>query len=359
MKRIIVYVVTLLLTVAGFNSPTHAQPAGIRIFTENDFLSPFAKNEDDNYTGGLRVEAVFQQPALLRFPFLLKNKLPRETLYQTLAFTGTTFTPRNLAATGIVKEDRPYASVVGLSIGAQFKSTKNKKVHFGYELLAGQMGKPFMGELQGKIHRRETLSFIETNRPDPKGWPNQIANGGAFVVNLELNHERLLFQSKESERYFVPVRISIKNSVNAGNYLINSAHGFRFNFFNKQYDFDNEIAPPVITQKMNEAIVKVKPIKKPRVFSFSVYMEPRLKINVHNAALTGKLLSRKSVHTIYTTNYAGGLTPMLFEYEAGVVARFYFLQAGFSLNGRSKEFAAQNKSMHHWGGFFVGVVVYR
>jgi hypothetical protein len=334
-----------------------AQPIGLRLFTENDFLSPFAKNEDDNYTGGAKLEAVFKANGLFGNIHFLKNKLPRKPLYHTIAFTGTAFTPRNLGEAAIVPDDRPYASLLAFSIGSQYKSLKNTNVRFGYELLGGVMGKTLMGDLQGKIHRREILSFISTNRPDPKGWKNQIAYGGAFVMNLKLNHEWLLVKSKEREngKYFIPFRLSLRNNLNVGNYLINSTHGLRLNLLNKQYDFDNEIAPPEITAKA----VKIKPMQKPRVFSFSLYAEPRIKIYVHNAGLTGKLLSKPSVHTIYTNAFKGTLTPALFEYEMGFVIRYYWLQLGYSLNGRSKEFSVQNKNMHHWGGIYIAIVAYR
>lgn len=355
---------TITLFLLLLFSNTHAQFYGLRFFTENDFLSPLAKNEDDNYTGGVKLEAVFKANGLFSNVHILKNKLPRKPLYHTIAFTGTAFTPRNLADAAIVLNDRPYASVLAFSIGSQYKSLKNSNLRFGYELLAGTMGKSFMGDLQGKIHRREILSFVKVNRPDPQGWKNQIAYGGAFVMNLKLNHERLLVQSKEkkNDKFFIPFRLSLRNSLNAGNYLINSTHGLRLNMLNKQYDFDNEIAPPEITEKMagiSDKNTAIKSIRKPRVFSFSLYAEPRVKLNFHNAALTGKLLSTPSVHTIYTNSFKGTLTPVLFEYEMGFVIRYYWLQLGYSLNGRSKEFSAQNKQMHHWGGIYIAVVRYK
>lgn len=338
-------------------NPVMAQPYGLSIFTENDFLSFFARNKDDNYTGGLKIEAIVQKPDIFGLPFLLKNKLPRKVLYQTIAFTGTAFTPQNLATANIVKDDRPYASVLAFSFGSQYISAGNTKNRFGYELMGGQMGKPTAGEIQGKIHRHEILKFISTDRPDPKGWHNQIAEGGAFVMNLRLNHEHSLSKKDTSTKFFDPFRATLHNSINIGNYLINSTHGIRINMLNKQYDFGNEVIPPVITEK--NATEKIAASKKPRVFSFSFFVEPRVKINIHNAGLTGKLLSKQSVHTIYTTTYPAGLTPVLFEYETGIVMRYYFLQAGYSLYGRSKEFPAQNKKMHHWGGVYIGFVFYR
>lgn len=352
MKRGAVYII--IASLLSHSHPTHAQ-SGLRIFTENDFLSFFARNKDDNYTGGLKIEAVIQKPEIFSFPFLLKNKLPRRTLYQTIAFAGTAFTPQDLATPGIVKNDRPYASVLAFSFGSQYISTRNARNRFGFELLGGQMGKPKAGEVQGKIHRHEILKFISTDRPDPKGWHNQIAEGGAFVMNLRLNHEHLLSQPSTNKNYFDFFRLSLRNSINAGNYMINSTHGIRINLFNKQYDFEHEVAPPEIIEKN----AKIAAVKKPRIFSFSFFAEPRIKLNIHNAGLTGKLLSGSSVHTIYTTTYPAGLTPVLFEYETGVVMRYYFLQAGYSLYGRSKEFAAQNKKMHHWGGVFIGFIFYR
>jgi hypothetical protein len=351
MKPTAILLCLLFLLCNGF-----AQPIGLRLFTENDFLSPLAKNEDDNYTGGLKLELVFKTNGLFSNTQFLKNRLPRKTLYHTLAFTGTAFTPRNLAEASVVKDERPYASVLAFSIGSQYKSAKNSKTRFGYELMGGMMGKSAAGEVQGKIHRHEILSFVNTNRADPQGWKNQIAYGGAFVMNLKLNQDWLLVQSKEkaNDKYFMPFRLSLRNTLNAGNYLINSTHGLRLNMLNKQYDFDNEIAPPEITK-----FVRVKPIQKPRVFSFSLYAEPRVKINVHNAGLTGKLLSKPSVHTIYTNSFKGTLTPLLFEYEMGFVIRYYWFQLGYSLNGRSKEFSVQNKNMHHWGGVYLAIVGYR
>lgn len=337
-------------------NPDHGKAqTGVRLFLENDFFSPLAPNRDDNYTGGAKAEIIFAKPKLPALPFLLKNKLPREVMYQTIAFTGTAFTPQRLDIAEIVKDDRPYASVMAFSIGAQYRHTATPKpIHFGYELTGGKLGTPIPGRVQGQIHRHEIFKWVPTNRPDPLGWHNQVANGGAFFINLRLNEEHLLVQSKPRPHYYVPVRLSIRNSLNAGNYLINSTHGLRVNFFNKQYDFDHEIAPPYIG-----TIAKSKIFQSPRTFSFSLYAEPRVKLNIHNAGLTGKLLSKPSAHTIYTTTYASGLTPVLFEYEMGVVMRIYFLQLGVSLNGRSKEFAAQNKSMHNWGGIYIAVIGYR
>lgn len=337
-------------------------PIGVRIFHENDFVSPFAPNEDDNYTGGVKAEVIFKTREKYDLLRLFKN-FSGQLRYHTIAFSGTGFTPRNLDSSGIVKDDRPYSSLIAFSFGSQYISTRNPKSRFGYELLAGKMGDPAVGKVQGKIHRREIdlLKWVITDRPDPLGWQNQIANGGAWVVNLGINHEKMLWQSKPASsdpEHFRMLRLTMRNNFNAGNYLINTSHGIRANIVNINYGFGNEVSPPEIIKIAENLKIKTRAYEKPRLFSFSIYAEPRIRINIHNAGLTGKLLGRESAHTIYTTNYASGLNPVLFEYDMGFVLRAYLFQIGFSLSGRSKEFLSQNKDMHNWCGVYFAIVGY-
>jgi len=151
---------------------------GIRLFTENDYLSFFSPNTDDNYTGGVKVEFLTNNFRFLRLGKLFKtNKW--DIVSQTIGYGVTVFTPNDIANDKIVRNDRPYASYEFLNIGSYFIDTISNKNIVGYELLIGSIGSQRGRNLQTTIHKNH---FLGTQRPVPMGWDYQVANGGSLAI---------------------------------------------------------------------------------------------------------------------------------------------------------------------------------
>jgi hypothetical protein len=316
---------------------------GVRLYHENDVLTPVAPNRDDNYTGGIKLEFItntfnsFQTSKVL-------NPLQWINLSQQFSFGFTVFTPRDLAAKQVLRNERPYASYTFFGFGAAFiNQQKNKKA--GYEILAGSMGKPLPGEVQKKLHREHWLG---SKRPVPEGWDYEIANGGAFAANVNVWHHQQL-TAPQTNPAMEWTRLTWKSEVNVGQYTTNAAQALRLNLFNYHYYYPDS-DPPVITKRVNEAVTKASGVNTDKAFAFTFFIEPRLRLMLHNATLTGKWLGKPSVHTV---DY---ITPVLLEYEAGAQVRFHFVTVGYTLSGRSREYRDATTNFHHWGGLYASVV---
>ena len=80
------------------------------------------------------------------------------------------FTPRDLGVRGIVRNDRPYASLFFLSAGRRYAST-DSTVAYDTSLTVGVLGLAAAGDVQRVLHD-------VTGSVQPKGWSHQISDGG-------------------------------------------------------------------------------------------------------------------------------------------------------------------------------------
>lgn len=320
---------------------------GLNIFTENDFLSPFAPNQDDNYTGGVKINFITNSLRALRLGQTFK-KDAWDIVTQNISYGLTVFTPRDLAKPTIITSDRPYASYSFFSIGSSFLKRATSKNIVGYEIFVGKIGSQAGRDLQSKIHREH---WFGTQRPVPQGWNNQIANGGAIAVNLRAFTDCNIYETPLNNN-FRWLQASWINEVNAGQYLINYAQGLRLNLINVNRVFGKSFPGTPVSPLPTIIANARQTTKEAKKFNFNFYMTPRVRIVAHNATLTGKLLSKPSVYTISPSN----INHILVEYDLGFDLKYHFFSTGYNLNGRSKEFKYQQKKVQNWGGFYIAFI---
>jgi hypothetical protein len=323
---------------------------GMRFYVENDFIIPtflshhVFNNQDDNYTGGARAEIITNMLPVGRYWLL--NPLKGSIISQSIFWGITIFTPQDLASSDVVRGERPYASYTFLGMG--FTSTNPKMTKkFLSELTAGNIGGHTAGNVQTTIHRDH---WAGSTRPIPQGWHHQIADGGAFAANLRLRLESK-FPVKSKIRKFSSggtfqwVQMSWRNEVNLGQYYGNYSTDARFYLFNLNSQWGEREDEPVTVGLLNAT-------PKHRI-RFYTFFTPRVKWQFHNTTLTGKLLGKSSEYTLPSAE----VKPVLFEYDFGFQFRWSVLRVGYTLFGRSKEYKAENKKLHNWGGLYLGIVV--
>jgi len=329
----------LLLLSSLFSSAQEPEKLlGVRLYTENDFLSPLAPNKDDNYTGGLKVEIVTNLAGKF-FQNKILNPMRWVPVQQSFAFSVTIFTPTDLRSSDILVNERPYASYRSWNIGAGFMKENNR---INYELAIGSMGTPLGGKVQRKIHRD---GWFGSTRPVPQGWDYQIANGGSLAINVKVQFEHKLFHCAGKTNNFKWLSASWIHETNVGQFMINYSQGVRLFLFNVNHEIPFDEDTPSIVQLDGGKTKK-------KNFSFFCFLTPRLKAMFHNSTLTGQLLSRESVHVLPPTDVNKGLL----EFDAGAQLQVYCLRLGYFLYGRSREYKSEEKSFHHWGGLYLGVV---
>ncbi|MGY5351202.1 lipid A-modifier LpxR family protein [Wenyingzhuangia sp. IMCC45533] len=300
----------------------------LSFYHENDALF-FPKNLDDNYTAGLRLDAVTREIKMWQPFFKLKGDNPKYYNHINVGFQS--FTPRNIAAREIQTDDRPYASYVFLSLG-KTQILKNKV--FYSELSIGVLGSSIAEKLQIFVHERDF-----TQRPIPKGWDNQIEDGGSLAVNYKLNY-LYVFNNLVSDNILIP---SLRLESNIGNFNTDVYVGAQISLFNINYknlslNYNGRVGFNDLRENKSR---------------FNVFIEPGLRLNIYNATLEGALFSNDSVYTIDRKN----TNKFLFDMNVGVnwiIKDCLVLK--YTLTRRTQEFSKGKKS-HWWGGIGIGVKI--
>ena len=188
--------------------------SGIGIYIDQDMFVPFS-NEDRDYTMGFAVEFFWaKEKGLYPLDSLVKTagewlgieKSDKDIVYSFMLGT-LAYTPDDLSDSQPIFNDRPYSSLIYLS---------NKRVRtdgrnaLAAEVLLGLMGSKLPGEFQTGFHSmyREVFDLEPTDDPvEPKGWRNQISDGGELTLRLRLTNSRL------QEKLSIPKRLDVTTTM--------------------------------------------------------------------------------------------------------------------------------------------------
>ena len=226
-----------------YNYPTaeHKLVKGLFISSPNDVFFPF-KNQDRNFTGGLRVELSTDFLRLRFKPVLelheyfkerdkkfmagLTNLFSTDNRffdYQSLLWGFEIYTP-DLRNGGIFTDpfsydtlDRPYASFQWFGLGKNKVDSKGAwrtKSELKIGLIGGNTGKAF----QTMIHQDLTIASRR-----PFGWEAQVANGGRVGIQWDYEWDPMIIskgstifrQQKNSAKtneyfnVFVPIQLHV------------------------------------------------------------------------------------------------------------------------------------------------------
>jgi hypothetical protein len=309
----------------------------ILISTENDFLG--INNEDENYTGSLKVELSVPGFKWKYLPFI-RNTEEENLNITRFGFGGTAYTPQDLANEDVVIGDRPYASLTFFNFGNTFYN-KNLKLKIESDIIIGYIGAPAPGNAQSYIHENH---WFGTDRPIPKGWDNQIGYDGSFILNYNTRFQKFIysFGSKNVNKNSWLV-IDGVGKIDLGNYMINLQGGIKLNFFNLNTGIlqDYNVNIPSLVDNETE---------KRKNFRFNLFVEPYFRIVGYNTTLEGLMFNDSSVYKIPHSD----INRFLFEINAGVNFTFFdTIYIKYSMFGRSQEFEG-GKSFHSWGGITIG-----
>lgn len=189
-------------------APSQAHYFSFGVFYDQDYtlemLGLSNLNEDRNYTMGLGL--FYSSDQLAKSPFFAPHKLLNRIFNHKEKFrTGATltqqpsyafmladgaFTPDSLPAYYVIKNDRPYGSLTYIQTvisNPAFERYRNYTSTFSIGLL----GIPVSREVQTYIHKK--MNDNDTKNPrTPRGWGNQISNGGELTLAYRYAKEFLL-----------------------------------------------------------------------------------------------------------------------------------------------------------------------
>ena len=163
---------------------------------DNDILVPGSRDQD--YTYGLNLtfagKGVEDHWASLHEPLDwldrkigLDRRAGNSTQSGKIEYGMFGFTPENIMLAEPQQDDRPYAGLVYVASTREHYQPMSD-VSWQSTLTLGVLGLDIVGELQKGVH-----SF--TGSDQPRGWDNQISEGGELTARYSVARQRLLFRS--------------------------------------------------------------------------------------------------------------------------------------------------------------------
>lgn len=276
----------------------------IRISYDNDLFQA----KDHYYTQGFT--AVIMNPVLSKNPInhlLLKSR--NTTTKNGIRLESIVYTPTDIVADSVLKNDRPFAAII--SLGFLLQQRINKKLLLSSDFTLGIIGPAAWGnEIQTGIHRITKNSL-------PKGWKHQIKND--VVVNYSAQLEKILIQKRI-------VSISALAKSILGTYQTNVALGINAHLGWKQLTNSTET----------------------RRFNCFVYSQTFAKVVGYDASLQGGVFQRTSEHSFRYSE----INPITLEQHLGFVLRVPHFYFGVNFGWITNEFKIGQQ--HSWGGLRIG-----
>lgn len=183
-------------------APAEPTWTGVTLLHDNDGL-PNAGNtfRDDNYSAGIaiRLGGAFVSRARLTLPLDGVDRLVGAgrlharggRQMHAVRAIGAAYTPNDLLSTAPVRDDRPFASLVGVTVG-HLSIAADERSTWTTELMVGALGLDVARRVQTLLHRTRRWMTGATTPPDPQGWSNQISNGGEPTAGYRATFERLV-----------------------------------------------------------------------------------------------------------------------------------------------------------------------
>jgi len=205
MKQALTIHVLLLLTIAlPARAAAQTQPlvSSAAVFVENDVVPHAGDNNDQNYTGGFGFlfNGRFITSLKLNSGVDLLDRLTgvsRATWDGTVPrysflLCGSGFTPDRLNDTDVVVDDRPYASIVGISIRKLSVEPAAQNSSVASELAVGGLGLRAAEDIQSRLHAYLRKKNKSLTPYAPLGWTHQISDGGELTGLYRVSYDRLL-----------------------------------------------------------------------------------------------------------------------------------------------------------------------
>jgi hypothetical protein len=328
----------------------NAEPyaAGWEFYFDNDVF--LGSTKDRNYTGGIALTLAGRRAA--EYPFSVDGwlgGLTRISGFQELTlrsdsfnrhaieFGLTLFTPDNIKISDPIPDDHPYANLLFM---ANSRITVEPELGRMYQssLLLGILGTSIGEQVQKRIHRL-------TDSEIPRGWNNQISDGGELTFKHSLTAQQVLLGHKGDLSYDVRGELEAGIGYTTDLRASLSARWGRittpwWNFTPHQNEYIS------LGQTLNKSALAVA--KAPE---FYLWGGVQVKYSLYNALLQGQF--RDSAVTFGRDE----LKPLTLSAWLGVTKTF---RNGFGislvLQSQSKEINKPNASNTLWGGLVVSKV---
>ncbi|MEZ5416233.1 MAG: lipid A deacylase LpxR family protein [Vicinamibacterales bacterium] len=330
--------------------------SGLSLLHDNDGLPNLGNTyRDDNYSAGmaLRVSGRAIHDWRLTAPLQGLDWLTRVSRrHQAAALTahglvvvGAAYTPNDLTSTAPQRDDRPFASLLGVTVRRQ-SVTADLDRAWTSELTVGALGLGAARAVQTLLHRTRRWMTGNPVPPDPIGWPNQIASGGEPTALYRVAYDRRLAGARPgpgSRRW--QITGGVEGSVGFQTNLAATVAARAGVFTSEFWEFATGTLSPGLGRQRRDAVG--------RRWELFVFGAARPRVVAYNALLQGQF--RDSVHTVRPRHLVG-------EWEGGIAvgAPLWGYQAQVVVGlaqGRTTEWVGARATPSTWGT--VSVVLSR
>ncbi|MDW3650095.1 MAG: DUF2219 family protein [Bacteroidia bacterium] len=297
------------------------------IYLDNDKFIPPSLDEDRDYTNGIAFS--YSNKGLLNFPLhKINNWLLQEVLnpqsdsnFQFLSpeikLGSLAYTPRDIAESRLILDDRPYASVHYIEIKSRLWNKQKNQVH-SLGISYGVLASPIAEFAQIIIH---TIGRI---RPVPEGWDNQIAH--PWEPTLLMSYQRDRIWRKEKAHSFLDLKESISLDV-----------GFRLM---GAYALTGRWGTKVGKRDQGQAFLYLR--LKPHALAYDANLEGQFRPSLYT-------VPRKDIY-FFRAEAAAGIS---FNWDWAKRS----LKTGYGFYAQSPEARYPTHTrFHYWGRFWLGWV---
>jgi lipid A 3-O-deacylase len=295
-----------------------AQTAQAADLDPNPFVSFKWSNDtyfhtDQNFSNGFDVRYGNNDLYIpfLDFLFFKKNDATRQQINLTLI--QNLFTPKDLDTTGIIHNDRPYASYLMFAYGRDLLNSK-KSMRMYQALYIGLLGEGSGGEfIQNGIH-----SLLKSS-DDAKGWHNQITS------DICLNYQFIHYYGLVRAKYFDAI---LRNELRIG-----VPHTYYQGGLNFRFGLKNDFFSTFEYERSDDFLV-------------FLYSSLNLKLVAYDATYQGGVFSM-SRHTIDNIKNVVGVG------ELGLAMQYKLLKLDLGAVYATKEI--EIGARHRWGYLNIGL----
>ena len=327
MKNYIAIIVFTLLV--AFKGNSQDRISGFNFAIDEDFFVKLIglNNQDRNYTLGFHL-SFFNSNWNSYLANLMKIKSNKEDLLPSeISLDAVAFSPNIISKPEIQHGDRPYANVLFLSLK---RHGLNKNIYNSKTLYVGLMGTRIAEFFQSTIHRW-------VNSPDPKGWNNQISDGGEITLMYTRKKLKLMIDNQSFQ-------LNHGYTYNLG-YLVNAGYnlGLRWGKIDRSQWIDDMsgFIGSTSAKKSNR-------FHKENHKEYYAYANLNSNVNLYNASLHGQFRSSNYIVPYSKTGF------VTFEVTLGAAFSLGNLMVSTYYKFRSPEIWDSNyKYIHDWMGLSV------
>jgi hypothetical protein len=315
------------------------EPQAWAVSMDNDLFVPGSVRDVD-FTGGLALS--YSGRAGLEYWKLLDDALgafDRVTGADHESFAVTPsiefgmygFTPHRIEANEVLTDDRPYASLVYLSVSRIYRSEEPGGDAWSSSLTIGALGLDLFGDVQNRAHEL-------TGSKTASGWRHQVSDGGELTFRYQAAYHDYWDSNPETRNFKTTYFASVGYLTEAG-IAFSTRQGL---ISSPSHRFNPELVS--YGERVNEAVMT--PGEGDESYFWGGIS---LKARAYNAFLQGQF--RRSEHTLDRDELRPVLAEAWAGYTAGVICGLkfsYFLRAQTS---EIREGAADRSLI--WGGFVI------